>query len=314
MKSLVLDADTANTTGATLTEHLALLAMRIGARATRPARHRGLSLYCRTLNRFLPERDITLRLANDALFSFPLGDPYWTRLLDPRSIYEPEVQAFLLAVADVDYDFIDCGANFGYWSVLVSSKRFGNHRALAIEPSRGNYRRLCKNRRLNIDRFAALRRAVGHNDSRTGWLAGAKHEGLRLVEPESDGIGEEVEVVSLDGLAERGFLKFERPLIVKLDVEGMEIDAIRGSTACLHHDVALICEDHSSDSTHRVSRCLLDELGWQIYLFQPTDGTFSQLTDIAMLARCKAASTGGYNVFAFNGPLWRSRMQQRLVT
>src|ERR1019366_5259767 len=93
--------------------------------------HHGLSSYCRAVQAVLPDQDITLRLADDFLFGFPFGDPYWTRLLDSRSRYEPEVDAFLQAVADVDYEFIDCGANFGFWSVAVTSRAYGLHASVA---------------------------------------------------------------------------------------------------------------------------------------------------------------------------------------
>ena len=48
--------------------------------------------------------------------------------------------------SDVDYTLIDGGANYGYWSVLVSSAPFGKHRAIAIEPSSQNFRQACQQR------------------------------------------------------------------------------------------------------------------------------------------------------------------------
>ena len=54
---------------------------------------------------------------------------------------------------DVDYTLLDCGANYGYWSVLVSSKPFGSHKAIAIEPSGQNYPKLANNARVNGNRF-----------------------------------------------------------------------------------------------------------------------------------------------------------------
>lgn len=43
---------------------------------------------------------------------------------------------------------VDCGANFGYWSVLASSQPFGRQAALAIETSPKNAERLEVNARL----------------------------------------------------------------------------------------------------------------------------------------------------------------------
>ena len=64
---------------------------------------------------------------------FPFGDGYWSLLLDRSFVYEGEIEQFLRSVADVDYSFVDGGANFGFWSVLASSRPFGSHPVIAIE-------------------------------------------------------------------------------------------------------------------------------------------------------------------------------------
>ena len=68
--------------------------------------------------------------------------------------------------ADVDYTLLDCGANYGYWSVLVSSKPYGSHKAIAIEPSSQNFAKLANNAEINGNRFEAMKCAIG---------AGARH-------------------------------------------------------------------------------------------------------------------------------------------
>jgi FkbM family methyltransferase len=169
---------------------------------TAPLGYHGLSHACRSLRWALPRRDLIVTLTPDALFTAPLGDPYWTRLLNRRVLYEPEIAAFLRMVADVDYDFIDCGANFGYWSILASSKAYGGHRAVAIEPAKANVRRLDFNARLNGSRFAVLHRAVGEVDKARAWLSGRKHEGMTVVGEGGPG-AESVSIVSLDRLLDR---------------------------------------------------------------------------------------------------------------
>jgi hypothetical protein len=83
----------------------------------------------------LPERGIQIKLNPDAIFEFPYGDGYWSKLLNRTYHYEDELELLFKDSADVDYTLLDCGANYGYWSVLVSSKPFGSHKAIAIEPS-----------------------------------------------------------------------------------------------------------------------------------------------------------------------------------
>ena len=59
-----------------------------------------------------------------------------------RYHYEDELELLFQDSADVDYTLLDCGANYGYWSVLVSSAPFGSHKAIAIEPSSQNFAKL----------------------------------------------------------------------------------------------------------------------------------------------------------------------------
>ncbi|MBA5735409.1 FkbM family methyltransferase, partial [Escherichia coli] len=61
----------------------------------------------------------------------------------------------------VNYTLIDCGANYGYWSVMVSSQRFGSRPSIAMEPSSRNFPRLAHNAKINGGRFEAINAAIG---------------------------------------------------------------------------------------------------------------------------------------------------------
>ncbi len=294
---LTFDRATGRVTGANWVERFATAAMRLGVKTTAPIHHRGLSLGCRILRGGLVEREMVVALADDARFAFPFGDGYWTRLLDGKATYEPEVDAFFRTVAHVDYDFVDCGANFGFWSILVSSHAYGSHFCLAIEASGANAARLATNAALNGDRFRVLHSAIGSEHGGRAWVAGYKHEGMSIAGVAS-GAGEEVPVVSLDGLLADGEVASGRPLVVKLDVEGMEVEAVKGAEQLLRGDVTLICEDHGADPTHRVSRYLLEQTGCALFVFDTHRSRFARLTDIGRLGALKAASPPGYNVFA----------------
>jgi hypothetical protein len=122
------------------------------------------------------------------------------------------------------------------------------------------------------------------------------------------GRGEEVGLVSLDGLIDRGLVQPGRPLVVKLDVEGVEVEAMRGGRRLLSGDAVLICEDHGLDATHRVTRYLLDETPWAVFGFDPGSRAMTRITAIGMLERLKAAAPTGYNVFAATSPFWENRL------
>src|SRR4029078_10363103 len=126
-------------------------------------------------------------------------------LLDRSFVYEGEIERFLRSVADVDYHFVDGGANFGFWAVLVSSRPFGSHPVIAIEASSANAARLARNAELNDGRFKVLRRAIGATTGNQVWLSGAKHEAFRVDEVNGHqaklaGSGESVEMMTLDTL------------------------------------------------------------------------------------------------------------------
>ena len=121
--------------GANAWERLAAVALVLGSKVASSFSHRGYNMCANLLRTTLPERGIQIKLNSDATFEFPYGDGYWSKLLNRTYQYENELELLFQDSADVDYTLLDCGANYGYWSVLVSSKPFGSHRAIAIEPS-----------------------------------------------------------------------------------------------------------------------------------------------------------------------------------
>src|SRR6185369_7766134 len=106
------------------------------------------------------------------------------------------IEQFLRSIADVDYGFVDGGANFGYWSVLASSKPFGGHKVISIEASSANAARLTRNSELNGGRLNIVHRAIGATTGNKVWLSGAKHEAFRVGETNGNGgdAGEYIEM------------------------------------------------------------------------------------------------------------------------
>src|SRR5436305_8003467 len=177
---LAFDRRTGALDGATAAERLAALAFQAGARISSAWSYRGFGAGCKAVRTILHERDIIVRLDDDALFSFPYGDGYWTLLLDRDYHYEADLELFFRGVTNADYTLIDCGANFGYWSVLVTSKPFGAHRSIAIEPSSRTFAKLSANAKINGNRFKPMQRAIGAKAS-VARLSGAKHEKLSKI-------------------------------------------------------------------------------------------------------------------------------------
>ena len=305
---LSFDRATGRLEGASAVERAAALALIMGSKVSGLMEHRGFSVGCRIVASVVEQREIVVRLNEDALFAFPLSDGYWSKMLDRGFIYEDEIERFLRGVADVDYHFVDGGANFGYWSVLVSSRPFGRRPVVAIEASSANAAKLTRNGELNGNRFNILRRGVSAVTGDTAWISGAKHEAFQIGATQA-GAGESVQTISLDGLIEHGFGIPGQRLVIKLDVEGMEIAAIQGGRKMLENEVVIILEEHGSDRAHSVSRYFVNETPYKLFVLDPRSQRYEPLVDLSVLDRIKAKSWAGYNVFATNSSFWEERIR-----
>ena len=280
---------------------------------TKPLHHRGLWRLCRLIGGEgdgTEAREVVARLNDDSLFAFDLGDPYWVRLLASGFVYEPEVERVLRAFADVPYTFVDAGANLGYWSILAGSRELGAHRSIAIEAASQTFERLLGNCALNANRFECVSGAVAERAGMSVTFALSAHHAGSGIEETGDVRrvqgSEIVSTVTLDDvIAEHGAAG--DPLVVKLDVEGAEIAALRGARKLLESDGLILYEDHGKDPEARVSAAAL-ELGWTVFL--PVGRGFVP-ADLSAIRRFKRRWNVGYNLVACRAG---SRMDEALRT
>ena len=177
---IIFDRATGRLEGATPAERGVMLVLQAGAKICLRFNLRGFSIGVRVISSMLKPRDMIVLLGEDARFIVPFADSYWSWLVDRNFIYEDEIERFLRSVADVDYHFVDGGANFGFWSVLVSSRPFGKHAATAIEASSANVAWLTRNAELNDRRFKILHCAIGSENGSRVRLKGTKHEAFHV--------------------------------------------------------------------------------------------------------------------------------------
>jgi FkbM family methyltransferase len=287
-------------------ERLAALALSSGSKVASTFSHRGY-IHCANLLRLtLPERDIAIKLNPDATFAFPYGDGYWSRLLNRSFAYEDDLELLFRDSVDVDYTLLDCGANFGYWSVLVSSAPYGSHKAIAIEPSSQNFAILANNARINGNRFEAVNCAIGAARG-TARLSGTKHEAFSIAGNNGGG-GEEVPVIALDNLLDDGKISAAGKYLIKLDVEGVEIEAIKGGRRLLQGDSVVLCEEHGNDPHHTVSRYILEQTPFKLVVYDPGSHRLETVTELSILDRIKVSSNIGYNVIATASAFWQDRI------
>ncbi len=207
----------------------------------------------------------------------------------------------------IDYTLIDCGANFGYWSVLISSRPYGSHKTIAIEPSSQNFTKLANNAKINGNRFEVMKCAIGAARG-TARLSGTKHEALSIAGGANGG-GEEVPVIALDNLVDDGKVAPGGKYLIKLDVEGVEIEAIKGGKRLLREDSVLLCEEHGNDPNHTVSRYILEQTPLKLIVYDPRSNRLETVTELSILDRIKVSSNVGYNVFGTSSAFWLDRIK-----
>lgn len=271
--------------------------MRAVAPIFRPFGYRGYSRACqKAADLFMSGHDAQVRVSSDTKFSFPINDPYWIRLITRGFQYEPELERILLALSIRDYTFLDCGANFGYWSCLVSSRRYGSHRAIAVEPSSTTFSRLEVNAHLNADRFSIEKAAVSDVSGAIVHLGGPGGHAAKTILTDN---GEPVETITIDGLIDK--YAVSGPIIIKLDVEGVEIDALKGASRAGKMNPLILYEDHGNDPTSKISAYLLDQ-GWKLYHIEGPQPIL--VKTLAEINAAKPNAKKGYNFAAVRQPGW----------
>lgn len=268
----------------------------------RHAHYRGMQRLSWVLGRwFAPENHAVVETRAGRM-RVMLNDGYWTCLLIPSYVYEPEVESVLrrLFTALPNAFFLDCGANIGYWS-LFAGRLVDRSRVVAVEANPEVYRRLIENLSLNGAGVTALRLAVWEVDGQELVLQADKqqHAGGTVVgaAPGQDVDGYPVTSITIDSLLR----KYVGPgdfVIVKLDVEGAEVPSLRSAGSAFHQRKSvLLFEDHGSDKQHRTTAFVLLEMGLSVYAPR-LDGSLVRISSLSQLDQLKTIPYKGYNFLA----------------
>jgi FkbM family methyltransferase len=228
---------------------------------------RGLSSVYRIFLSREGETDRTIvQLASDSIFAYPALDYYWDYYIKGGRPYEPELFFALSRLKTLKYRFIDGGANFGYWSVMVSSSLLGSKSVVAVEASAPTVAVLKANARLNAQRFHVMHRAIHNRSGEHLSFGGRTHAGRSI----GGGTDEVVQTISLDDIAE-DVVSWEGalPVVCKLDVEGAEVASVAESRLYHRNAGVFIYEDHGKDiSCANTARFL--SLGSDVFHLAPS--------------------------------------------
>ena len=285
---------------------LQLLLASLFEKTLRPLHYHGLWQATRFLARFFSPQNAVIISDGSWKFKIYLADGYWTRWIVDGFTYEDEVAKVLDRILTPNSLFIDCGANNGYWSLYAASRIGSNDRVVAIEAGEMNFRRLQENMELNGRSFRILQKAIFsqsnlHLQFRTH---PSRHASNRCVfdtkdAPSAEYVSESVESITIDDVLKEIPLNHETgEVIVKIDVEGTEIAALRGAVKLIADGALMIYEDHGRDRACEVTDHILREHGLDVYFLHRDDRLISKVEDIAQLATLKKRPGRGYNLLA----------------
>lgn len=278
-----------------------------------PVRYLGISRAHGLIAKIMRPSTTTLVKDGAFQFRFPSNDYYWNRLLDASWSYEPEIDAVLRRFADTPFVFVDLGANFGYWSARVGAGLYGEHRAITVEASKyclsvlkGNVAHMP---------VSLHHRAIDDTTGRTISLFGDRHAGFSIDDTwygaSKTAVNEVVSITIDDLLAAEGVDCDHEPVIVKLDVEGVELRALAGATRTLAGQSAFIIEDADRDGPSDAVRFAVDQLGMRIVCIE--GGRFMELPTHGDLERVKARQSRvqatGLNLIATKSPFWLTKLR-----
>ena len=268
---------------------------------TSPVNHKGFYNLCKIFSLIPSKEDtIKLRLYKDCVYEIIFKDPYWNRLISNTYHYEPEILFLLDYLKKVKFSFVDGGANWGFWSIVVSSKNFGAVETVSYEPMPKTFLRLERNCKLNNERFRVIKKAIMAKSCKNIPITISKDSevsavGASIYKKSSNRyISTNVSAEGIDEVLKG--LEFQDRVIIKLDLEGGESEVIKASKWIENNDCLIIFEDHGKDMECKVLELVISK-GWPVYFIR-NDGEIIFIKEKREGALLKTNKSKGYNFFA----------------
>lgn len=313
-KELIFDRDTSKLSAPNFKSLLQARLMQASMIALTPLRHLGISRLHAAINVLLKPDTFTIVTEGLSKFRYPSADYYWNRLLMPGWNYEPEIDLFLRRTATIPFVFLDMGANFGFWSERVGAGCYGEHKVIAVEASEYSLQILEANVKSAYPAVKVIHAAVEAESGKRIPIFGERHAGFSIMKDwpgASPNIINEVETISIDDLLEHEKIDAQNtPVVVKLDIEGAELLALKGGLCSISGDSIFLLEDADKTDISDAVRFAHDILGMSLYTMDHTG--FEHVNSLEQLRKEKAKSSRigqtGFNLLATSSGFWQDVM------
>ena len=237
------------------------------------------SLKYRLASAGLHQRDVTVRNGIAKGLKFNTGESCPELALGTYEVPIQNIFAQHLKLGDVFYDI---GANVGFFSVIAAKLVGDTGKVYAFEPGENNAKAIRHNARLNdFTQIEVIEKAVSETSGQ-GQLLLAQYSGghaLATADVPPDLAGEvTVDLVSIDDLIAED--KIAPPNFVKVDVEGAELEVLKGMRETIKtHQPTIIYEVDDGDRTayNRKYRELADFFESLNYQITQTEDSYNTI-------------------------------------
>ncbi|MFY9288842.1 MAG: FkbM family methyltransferase [Alphaproteobacteria bacterium] len=209
---------------------------------------------------------IRIKECRHGLFMYNIHDQYIGRSLDFYGEFSEQEAGLFYQIIQPGMTVLDIGANIGAHTVGLAKKVGNTGQVIAFEPQRVVYQMLCGNLALNnIQNVSSLMAAVGKTPGsitvpRLNYDVSGNFGGIALGNYDQ---GEVVPLLTLDSL------QLPRCHFIKLDVEGMELEALEGAVETMKRcQPFLYVENDRRDRSEPLIRFLLAQ-GYRLFWHLP---------------------------------------------
>ena len=157
--------------------------------------------------------------------------------------------------------FVDVGAHIGRFSIILANQ---GSKVISVEPSKENLRQLNKNIRLNNLQNEIKILDVGCSDKRgVNTLYFIPHnEGLSSFEKKEGAIKETIKIERLDNLCKKLNLNSKFIDVIKVDVEGFELNVLKGASKILKTGSPLLVIEITDKKKEKPIKDFLTKFGF----------------------------------------------------
>jgi len=155
--------------------------------------------------------------------------------------------------------FLDVGANLGKYTIMMAKRLKDKGLVVGIEPEGHTLELLKKNVKINNLKnvFIVGKACSSKNGKSTFYLEGTTYSGgTHSLKKDTHHVGKIiVDVETLDSIVSR--LNIKRVDLIKIDVEGSEVDVLKGAQKILKtYHPKIICESLNKESEEEITKIL----------------------------------------------------------